>query len=99
MLAYLDFIFKINDWSAYVTQLQRLTMLLWLGVNFVILQQSLFLTFCMVMVLVMNIYCIAKEVVQISQQVQLMHVLINLVCVTLAVRCAWICSDVDLQDH
>ncbi|KAK2859429.1 hypothetical protein Q5P01_004049 [Channa striata] len=31
-------------------------------------EQSLFLTFCMVMVLVMNIYCIAKEVVQISQQ-------------------------------
>ncbi|XP_040921857.1 transient receptor potential cation channel subfamily A member 1b [Toxotes jaculatrix] len=31
-------------------------------------QQSLFLSFCMVMVLAMNVYCIAKEVVQISQQ-------------------------------
>uniref|UniRef100_A0AAQ6I8U4 Ion transport domain-containing protein n=1 Tax=Anabas testudineus TaxID=64144 RepID=A0AAQ6I8U4_ANATE len=30
--------------------------------------QSLFLTFCMVMVLVMSVYCIAKELVQISQQ-------------------------------
>lgn len=48
-------------------------------------QQSLFLSICMVMVVVMNIYAIAKEVVQISQQVQLRtssprikHVLINL---------------------
>ncbi|XP_055364424.1 transient receptor potential cation channel subfamily A member 1b [Betta splendens] len=32
------------------------------------IEQSLFLSFCMVMVLVMNIYCIGKEVVQISQQ-------------------------------
>ncbi|XP_032360142.1 transient receptor potential cation channel subfamily A member 1b isoform X2 [Etheostoma spectabile] len=32
------------------------------------IQQSLFLSFCMVMVLVMNFYCIAKELVQISQQ-------------------------------
>ncbi|XP_013857780.1 transient receptor potential cation channel subfamily A member 1b [Austrofundulus limnaeus] len=31
-------------------------------------EQSVFLSFCMVMVLVMNIYSIAKEVVQISQQ-------------------------------
>uniref|UniRef100_A0AAQ6IJI5 Ion transport domain-containing protein n=1 Tax=Anabas testudineus TaxID=64144 RepID=A0AAQ6IJI5_ANATE len=36
--------------------------------NFIISQQSLFLTFCMVMVLVMSVYCIAKELVQISQQ-------------------------------
>uniref|UniRef100_A0A7N9APD6 Transient receptor potential cation channel, subfamily A, member 1b n=1 Tax=Mastacembelus armatus TaxID=205130 RepID=A0A7N9APD6_9TELE len=32
------------------------------------IEQSLFLSFSMVMVLVMNVYCIAKEVVQISQQ-------------------------------
>ncbi|XP_041817411.1 transient receptor potential cation channel subfamily A member 1b [Chelmon rostratus] len=32
------------------------------------IQQSLFLSICMVMVVVMNIYAIAKEVVQISQQ-------------------------------
>ncbi|XP_049420957.1 transient receptor potential cation channel subfamily A member 1b [Epinephelus fuscoguttatus] len=32
------------------------------------LQQSLFLSLCMVMVLVMNVYSIVKEVVQISQQ-------------------------------
>uniref|UniRef100_A0AAQ6IBK3 Ion transport domain-containing protein n=1 Tax=Anabas testudineus TaxID=64144 RepID=A0AAQ6IBK3_ANATE len=32
------------------------------------IEQSLFLTFCMVMVLVMSVYCIAKELVQISQQ-------------------------------
>uniref|UniRef100_A0A4W6E095 Transient receptor potential cation channel, subfamily A, member 1b n=1 Tax=Lates calcarifer TaxID=8187 RepID=A0A4W6E095_LATCA len=31
-------------------------------------EQSLSLSFCMVMVLVMNVYCIAKEMVQISQQ-------------------------------
>lgn len=42
---------------------------------FFISQQSLFLTFCMVMVLVMNVYCIAKEVVQISQQVLLTSVI------------------------
>ncbi|KAM9839532.1 transient receptor potential cation channel subfamily A member 1b [Aulostomus maculatus] len=33
-----------------------------------LLEQNLFLTFCMVMVIVMNVYSIAKEVVQISQQ-------------------------------
>lgn len=38
---------------------------------FFISQQSIFLTFCMVMVLIMNVYAIAKEVVQISQQVRL----------------------------
>lgn len=32
-------------------------------------QQSIFLTICMVMVLVMNVYAIVKELVQISQQV------------------------------
>ncbi|TDG97235.1 hypothetical protein EPR50_G00223990 [Perca flavescens] len=32
------------------------------------IQQSLFLSFCMVMVLILNFYCIAKELVQISQQ-------------------------------
>ncbi|XP_061662032.1 transient receptor potential cation channel subfamily A member 1b isoform X2 [Syngnathoides biaculeatus] len=32
------------------------------------LEQSLFLSFCMVMVLVMNVYCIVKEVLQIIQQ-------------------------------
>ncbi|XP_070784386.1 transient receptor potential cation channel subfamily A member 1-like [Enoplosus armatus] len=32
------------------------------------IEQSLFLSFCLVMVLVMNVYAIAKEVVQISQQ-------------------------------
>lgn len=37
----------------------------------IISQQSVFLSFCMVMVLIMNIYCIGKEVVQISQQVPL----------------------------
>ncbi|XP_035475477.2 transient receptor potential cation channel subfamily A member 1b isoform X1 [Scophthalmus maximus] len=31
-------------------------------------EQSLFLSLCMVMVLVMNIYCVVKELVQISQQ-------------------------------
>lgn len=33
-------------------------------------QQSLLRSVCMVMVVVMNIYAIGKEVVQISQQVQ-----------------------------
>ncbi|XP_039983195.1 transient receptor potential cation channel subfamily A member 1b [Xiphias gladius] len=32
------------------------------------IEQSLFLSFCMVMVLVINVYCIAKELMQISQQ-------------------------------
>ncbi|XP_023272618.1 transient receptor potential cation channel subfamily A member 1 [Seriola lalandi dorsalis] len=32
------------------------------------IEQSLFLSFCMVMVLVMNLYCIVKELLQISQQ-------------------------------
>lgn len=36
---------------------------------FFISQQSLVLSVCMVMVLVMNVYAIAKEVVQMSQQV------------------------------
>lgn len=36
-----------------------------------ILQQSVFLTICMGMVLVMNVYAIVKELVQISQQVGL----------------------------
>lgn len=59
---------KINNSSSCLAHSQGLS---WLFLNFVLSQQSLFLTFCMVMVLVMNIYCIAKEVVQISQQVLL----------------------------
>lgn len=34
-------------------------------------QQSIFLTICMAMVLVMNVYAVVKELVQISQQVGL----------------------------
>lgn len=80
------------------------------NLNFVISQQSLFLSFCMVMVLVINVYCIAKELMQISQQVRtdmrvplpyITHVLINLVCVdTLAISYdGWAPSDLDLQEN